>query len=82
MRPTSSWGLIRSVWAAMKTLLLPWSGSSSHSARGRIGSREWKRQVAADMIDSLSERRLARTLAAQVCCQCCILFGVLFILWL
>ncbi|XP_018011714.1 uncharacterized protein LOC108668953 [Hyalella azteca] len=71
VRPTSSWGLLRSMWERIKELLTggasaPLDEGASLRRRTAPGSREWKRQIAADMIRGLSEKRLARTIAAQI----------------
>ncbi|KAF2362612.1 hypothetical protein FHG87_006638 [Trinorchestia longiramus] len=71
VRPTSSWGLLRGMWERIRELL---SGGgptarADEETSGRHaapGTREWKRQVASDMIKGLSEKRLARTISTQI----------------
>lgn len=60
VQPTSSWGLLRGLWERVRTLV--------GGAEGAVSTTDgnWRRRVAEDMIQGLSERRLAKTISTQV----------------
>ena len=65
VRPTSSWGLLRSLWESLK-MFLGAGGSSVNNEETLPPSPMWRRLVAANMISNLSEKRLARSLSTQL----------------
>lgn len=58
---TTSSSVLRSLWEKMKQLVAAMPGRTPP-----IIDAEWKRKVAADMIASLSETKLTKSICAQV----------------
>lgn len=58
---TTSSSVLRSLWEKMKQLVAAMPGRTPP-----VIDAEWKRKVAADMITSLSETKLTKSICAQV----------------